>query len=402
MRCCIFAGLLLISVGSFSQEAKDKLSPRELTIPTSPLFDLMGQAPSQVARTADIKDFKVDWSFRNWKVSPNLAIEAQPIWELAYNRKGITKYQRATNFQRRLSSLDLSIGTVQTEQTDRRIGWAMKMNLYRQKDPLLLKGVYDDINASFDAEQLQLKEKEKELLKRLDTITRPDLLKTVRDELRQNDQQLASFYSRRNTAIQERAKTYVADNWNAGFVDVAFGKIYTYATDSAGSLGKLRVNRNTGSGVWVNFGFGIGKRGLISALVRTAFYEEDLNFTLHDEVNNTDETATAVAANRLYTFGVNLRYGGPIYSFFVEFLREAKSLKTPVDALNDAFTTPNGKVVVNSTVKWDIVQPYALNFGGDWRISRNVILNYGMRLVLNNNFKTTTFIPIANISCMMR
>jgi hypothetical protein len=402
MRCCIFAGLLLISVGSFSQEAKDKLSPRELTIPTSPLFDLMGQAPSQVARTADIKDFKVDWSFRNWKVSPNLAIEAQPIWELAYNRKGITKYQRATNFQRRLSSLDLSIGTVQTEQTDRRIGWAMKMNLYRQKDPLLLKGVYDDINASFDAEQLQLKEKEKELLKRLDTITRPDLLKTVRDELRQNDQQLASFYSRRNTAIQERAKTYVADNWNAGFVDVAFGKIYTYATDSAGSLGKLRVNRNTGSGVWVNFGFGIGKRGLISALVRTAFYEEELNFTLHDEVNNTDETATAVAANRLYTFGVNLRYGGPIYSFFVEFLREAKSLKTPVDALNDAFTTPNGKVVVNSTVKWDIVQPYALNFGGDWRISRNVILNYGMRLVLNNNFKTTTFIPIANISCMMR
>jgi hypothetical protein len=402
MRCCIFAGLLLISVGSFSQEAKDKLSPRELTIPTSPLFDLMGQAPSQVARTADIKDFKVDWSFRNWKVSPNLAIEAQPIWELAYNRKGITKYQRATNFQRRLSSLDLSIGTVQTEQTDRRIGWAMKMNLYRQKDPLLLKGVYDDINASFDAEQLQLKEKEKELLKRLDTITRPDLLKTVRDELRQNDQQLASFYSRRNTAIQERAKTYVADNWNAGFVDVAFGKIYTYATDSAGSLGKLRVNRNTGSGVWVNFGFGIGKRGLISALVRTAFYEEELNFTLHDEVNNTDETATAVAANRLYTFGVNLRYGGPIYSFFVEFLREAKSLKTPVDALNDAFTTPNGQVVVNSTVKWDIVQPYALNFGGDWRISRNVILNYGMRLVLNNNFKTTTFIPIANISCMMR
>ncbi|RYY90197.1 MAG: hypothetical protein EOO15_03655 [Chitinophagaceae bacterium] len=401
MRCRLLP-LLLLSLGAVAQDAKDKLSPRELTIPTSPLFDLMGQAPSQVARTADIRDFKVDWSFRNWKLSPNLAIEAQPVWEIAYNRKGIAKYQQAKPFARRLSTLDVAVGTVTNEQNDRRIGWSLKMNLYRQNDPLLLRGVYDDINEAFDAEFIQLNVKEKELMARLDTVTHPARLKALRDELRQNDQARGSFYYRRNTAIQERAKGYVTDNWNAAFVDIAFGKIYTYATDSAGSLGKLRVNRNSGSGLWLNFGVGIGKRGLLSGLVRSSFYEEELNFQLRDENTGTEETASAIAANRLYTFGVNMRYGGPVYSFFVEFLREAKSVKTPTDALSEAFTAPGGKVVVTSTVKWDIVQPYALNIGGDWRISRNVILNYGLRCVLDNNLKATSFIPIANISCMMR
>ncbi|RYY39742.1 MAG: hypothetical protein EOO08_08705 [Chitinophagaceae bacterium] len=401
MRCC-FLPLLLLSLGVAAQEEKDKLSPRELTIPTSPLFDLMGQAPSQVARTADIRDFKVDWSFRNWKLSPNLAIEAQPVWEIAYNRKGISKYQRAKPLARRLSTLDVSLGTVQNEQNDRRIGWALKMNLYRQHDPLLLKGVYDDINEAFDAELMQLRAKEKDLLARLDTALHPARLKALRDELRQNDQQLGSFYYRRNTAIQERAKGYVIEHWNSAFIDFAFGKIYTYGTDSTGSLGKLRVNRNTGSGAWLNFGVGIGKRGLLSGLVRSSFYEEELTFQLRDEATGNEEAVSAIAANRLYTFGVNMRYGGPIYSFFVEFLREAKSLKTPVQALNEAFTAPGGKVVVTSTVKWDVVQPYSLNIGGDWRISRNVILNYGLRCVFDNNLKATTFIPIANISCMMR
>ncbi|MES1224580.1 MAG: hypothetical protein ABUT20_54305, partial [Bacteroidota bacterium] len=123
-------------------DAAQKLSPRELTIPTSPLFDLMGVAPSQVARTADIKDFKVDWSFKNWRLNPNLAIQAQPVWELFYNRKKLDKYQAASSFQRMMASLDVSLGTVQNELSDRRIGGAVKMNLYKQKDPLLIKGLY--------------------------------------------------------------------------------------------------------------------------------------------------------------------------------------------------------------------------------------------------------------------
>ncbi|MFM2359897.1 MAG: hypothetical protein RLY16_1890, partial [Bacteroidota bacterium] len=87
---------------------------------------------------------------------------------------------------------------------------------------------------------------------------------------------------------------------------------------------------------------------------------------------------------------------------FAEFVREGKTTKTPFDALSSAFTTPTGKEIVAQSVKWDIVRPYTLAVGGDWRISRNVIVNYGVRVILDNNFKSQQIIPIANISCMMR
>ena len=399
----LFFMLAASGATTMAQDASTgKFAPRELAIPTSPLFDLMGAAPSQVARTADIKDFKVDWSLKNWKVNPNLAIQAQPIWELFYNRKNLSKYQQASNFQRMMASLDLSLGTALGERDERRIGGALKMNLYKQRDPLLTKGAYDEIQKMYDDEFLQLKQKEKEILLALDSIIKPSELAGKREELRNNDALLASFYSRRKDAIQNESLQYASNNWNAAYVDVAFGKIYSYSTDSAGSLRKLSLNRNTGNAFWLNFGFGVGKRGLISGLIRSSFYEEELTFTVRDEATGEENIQQAIAANKLFTFGINFRYGGPVFNFFGEFIREAKSLKTPIQALNDVLTLPDGKTVVTSTVKWDVVNPYIINFGGDWRISRNVILNYGMRCVLDKNFKTVSFLPIANISCMMR
>jgi hypothetical protein len=145
-------------------EPSQKISPREFAIPTSPLFDLMGVAPSQVARTSDIKDFKVDWSFKSWRLNPNLAIQAQPIWELFYNKKKIEKYQAAKYVARTLASLDVSVGTVQNEVGDRRIGNAIKMNLFKQKDPLLVKGAYEELQKTFEEELVKLKTNEQQLL----------------------------------------------------------------------------------------------------------------------------------------------------------------------------------------------------------------------------------------------
>ncbi|MGF2414742.1 hypothetical protein [Ferruginibacter sp.] len=389
---------------AFSQASTntEKPAPREFAIPTSPLFDLMGVAPSQVARTAEIKDFKVDWSFKNWRVNPNLAIQAQPFWEMFYNKKDVEKYQKANYLQRVFASLDLSVGTIQTEIEDRRIGGALKMSLYQQSDPLLIKGAYDDVQKTFAEELEQLKKNEKDLLAALDTIVKPSDLQKTRDALRQNDIQLATFYNRRNVAIQERAKQFVANNWNTAFVNIAFGKIYTYGTDSTGSLKNLKLNRNTGNGLWLNFGKGIGKRGLISGLVRTSFYEEEVTFNLKDDITGDETSASTVAANKLVSLGVNFRYGGPVFNFFAELIYEGKTVKTPIQAVNESFKAPTGKAIVTSTVKWDIVHPYTLNFGGDWRIGRNLVLNYGMRMLMDKNYKTVSFLPIANISCMMR
>src|SRR5688572_28523135 len=131
------AFFLSVSFMIYAQEEQSagRVTPKELTIPPSPVFDLMGVTSSQINRTSDIKDFKVDWSFKSWRLNPNLAIQSQPVWELLYNRKDLNKYQSASRFMRRLASLDISVGTVQDENSDRRIGFAAKMNLFRQKDP---------------------------------------------------------------------------------------------------------------------------------------------------------------------------------------------------------------------------------------------------------------------------
>lgn len=407
LRVIFFLLVLLTSNPSKAQlnlhnsETTEKLSPKEFTIPTAPLFDLMGVAPSLVAKSADIKDFKVDWSFKSWKLNPNLAIQSQPIWEAFYNRKSITKYQKASAFARMLTTLDVSVGTVQTENNDRRIGGALKINIYKQHDPLLQKNGYKEIEQSFAVELVTLKEEEKRLKKLLDSIIDQREVKKLQEALNENDQKIVTYYSRKNKAIQEKAKEFISKKWNSGYIDVAAGKIYTYNTDSAGSLRKLKLNRNTGSGAWLNYGFGLGKRLLLSGLLRTTFYQEELNFKLIDNLGN-ETDATSIADNRLFTAGVNLRYGGPIYNFFIEFIAEGKTLKTPLEALNATFTAPAGKTIASSSVKWDIVNPYVISFGGDWRVSRNVILNYGIRCEMDSKFKTKSFIPIANISCMMR
>ena len=128
--------ILLFFTASYFAKAQEagapnRVTPKEFAIPASPVFDVMGVTPSQINRTADIKDFKVDWSFKSWRLSPNLAIQSQPFWELFYNRKDLSKYQAASGFMRKLASVDLSVGSVQDENNDRRIGFAVKTNIFR-------------------------------------------------------------------------------------------------------------------------------------------------------------------------------------------------------------------------------------------------------------------------------
>lgn len=399
--------LLLFAARLIAQDAATdaktgRLSPKEFSIPVSPVFDLMGVTPSQINRTSDIKNFKVDWSFKSWRLNPNLAIQSQPFWELFYNRKDLSKYQSASGFMRKLASLDVSMGTVQNEESDRRIGLAAKLNLIKQKDPLMVRSMYEDIGVRFADEKKSLESRLKELQFKLDTIHNVLEKPGIRAEIKSTEEQLASLNSRRNTEINDRARVFIAEHWNAASLDIAFGRVYTYQSDSAGSLKKLRLNRNTGWGIWLNGALPLGKRWMLSGLVRTTWYEEELEFLLRNTQTLAEQSARAVAENKLYSAGMNLRYGGPLYSFFVEFLYEKKALKTPVQALKEVFTEPANMEVVSSSVKWNVVHPNSLSIGGDWRISQNVIINYGMRWILDVNGKSQAFIPVAGISCMMR
>jgi hypothetical protein len=400
---CFFFLNILQKVIAQDDTKAGRITPKELSIPPSPVFDLMGVTPSQINHTSDIKDFKVDWSFKSWRLNPNLAIQSQPVWEILYNRKELGKYQRASPFMHKLASLDVSIGSVQNEDNDRRIGFAIKMNLYKKKDPLLAKELYEDIALKYRNEKKELESQLKELQYRLDTIK--DILQkpVIRSQVKSTEEQILAIGSSRTAEVNARAKIFVEENWNASFLDVAGGKIYTYQTDSAGSLIKLRLNRNTGWGTWVNAGFGIGKKILISGLVRTTWYEEELNFIVKNKNTGEQLNQQAIAENTLYTVGLNMRYGGPVYNFFVEFFYEKKGLKTPLQALGEKFKVPAGDFeIVSSSVKWNVVHPNTISFGGDWRISRNLMLNYGMRCVFDAAWKFQTFTPIASIACMMR
>ena len=379
-----------------------RISPKELTIPASPVFDLMGVTPSQINRTSDIKDFKVDWSFKSWKLDPNLAIQSQPVWEILYNRKDLGKYQAASRFMRRLASLDISIGSVQDENNDRRIGAAAKLNVYRQKDPLMAKELYQDISEKYKAEKTEVEAQLKELEHQLDTT--PNILDKpgLRSQIKSLEDQYNTINSRRMGEINGRAKIFVDEYWNASSVDIAFGKVNSYKTDSTGSLTSLRLNRNTGAGAWINANLGMGKKFLLSALFRTSWYNEELEFLIRNVTTQEENSQKAVAKNTLFAMGMNLRYGSSIYTFFVELLYEKKGLNTAIKALSDAFKTPDNFEIVGSSVKWNIVHPNTLSFGGDWRISRSVIINYGMRCIFDSQWKFKTFTPLAAISCMMR
>jgi len=396
--------ILLSSISATAQDEQPagRITPKELSIPASPVFDMMGVTSSQINRTSDIKDFKVDWSFKSWKLSPNLAIQSQPVWELLYNRRDLEKYQAASPFMRRLASLDLSIGSVQDENDDRRIGFAAKINLIKQRDPLMAKELYAGISERFKAEKDDLEEQLKQLQYTLDTTTNILAKPEQRLLIQATTEQLLTLNSRRNEEINSRAKIFVAENWNASSLDIAFGKVYSYRTDSAGSMKSLRLNRNTAFSGWLNGSIGLGKRFLLSGLFRTSWYDEELEFLIRDVNTLEEDTRLAVAQNTLMTMGLNLRYGGPLYTFFIEFLLEKKGLKTPMEALSDVFKSPGGFEVVTNTVKWDVVHPNTISFGGDWRVSRSVILNYGMRCVFNDDWKFTVFTPVVTLACMMR
>jgi hypothetical protein len=406
LKRCAALWVLLVMVATVQAQDNDKagrVTPKELSIPASPVFDLMGVTPSQVTRTSDIKDFKVDWSFKSWKLSPNLAIQSQPFWEIFYNGKSLEKYQQASGFMRKLAAIDVSIGTVQNEEDDRRIGGAVKLNLLKQGDPLLATELYAGLAEKYNAEKEELQTQLRGLKQKLDTTQNIMDKPVLRNQVRETEDQLFSINKRRNEEINARAKIFIQENWNASWLDVAVGKVNTYASDSAGTLTSLRLNRNTAWGFWLNGGMGIGKRMLASALIRTSVYEEQVNFLLRDVQSGEETSQLAVADNQLWSLGFNLRYGGALYTFFTEFLYERRGLKTPLEALNKSFKTESAEQeIVEASVQWTTVHPYSINFGGDWRLGSNVILNYGMRCVFDKNWKMQTFLPIVSIACMMR
>ncbi len=368
--------LLLLGMGlarcMFAQnDAPNVAKATEFAIPVSPAFDLLAVNPSQILRPNNIREFKVDWSFRSWRLKPNLAIQAQPIWEIFYNRADLQAYQRTSPFLKTLSTLDFSAGTIEDDSQNRRVALAAKINLYRERDPL------SDIELfSVDTTFNRLQSSRLAMMVDLQLLSNRNNI-SMREKLR-CEQQLDSIQQEYNNLdklqkdnIQNLVVRYLRSNWNASHVDVAFGKIFAYANPQIDSL----ELRGQATAFWVSASKGLGRKVLITGLFKYIMQEKrgDLNFTN--------------ASGNIFSMGLGFRYGSPKFNFFTDFL----------------YSQGNAQfVMADPGLNLTQLSAYSITYGGDWRLSRNVMLSYGVRTDYTEKLQFKNIIPVANLACMMR
>jgi len=350
--------------GQQNANQDNRIRHTEFAIPVSPAFSMLNADPSIVTMPSTVRDFKVDWSFKTYRLSPNLCLEATPLWTLGYDRpqNGYKAYQKAGWFMRRLSSLNFSLGTIQLD-TNRQMAWAVKINLYTQKDFYATKEVFDignqDLAPMRDTAAAQLARLENE----------PDTSKTDGERFDRAykifmlEAQLQSVDQQMKDRTNFLRNIYMRRFWNSASVDFCVGKTYLYFSES---LDDMRLQQE-GIGAWITGGFGMGKKWFLSGLLK------QINFS-----------------NVEYSIqrGVNLRYGGLRFQFFVEGIAEDSRLKKTNPDTGDKFM--------------ELTKSLTMAYGGMFRIGSNVALSFGVRTIYDRQLVFKSLLPVANISCLMR
>lgn len=387
----------------------------EIAIPASPAFQMLDAGSSLVSSPGAIRDFKVDWSFKTYRLAPNLSIEAQPVWSIFYNRPTPEKYQNAGKFLQTLSTLNISAGSLDFNDSIRLFSYAGKITLYRKYDPLVSnKTSFQDLQEDFKAQQalmdsdfISLKRQfllassrdEKDSLERL-VYAKAD----ERDELRSNQKQ----------RMQQRLDELKGLYWNATSIDIAAGRSFSFNRFNSERIDSIKAEHRSNV-CWLNAGLGLGRKWLLTAQVRCEFLKVTLadssNTILTDSIFDFDgsflETIQrdSLSINFIngeewiFSYGLNIRYGSPRYNFFIEGFYTKNRVPT-FEEVN--WTLENGARKKKTSI---IKEEYIFAFGGEWKISNSVLLSYGIRCTLNEkekNLKLRQVIPIASISCLMR
>ena len=381
------------SAGSASRVAKST----EFAIPSSPAFNMLnGNTPSRIERYASLHDVKVDWSLTNgqagYTLSPGLGLEVQPVWMLFFDRAAAAKYRRAAPIVRTLSTLSLSAGTNGSNSRNW-LAWAAKINLYRQHDPLndpqFLKEVERASKVKKDSllkvvggqynQRHRLNKRDKDYKQQYEGLS--DTIETTLYNIRQAERE-------QGQRLVEAREQYVSEHWNASYLDFAFGRLLRYEqiktviaktyesptvpgqvdTVSFVTQNSLKLDQQ-GYGAWLSGGIGLGRHVMLSGMLRYAKKPSVLADTIGQQLS----------------FGTNFRYGSHRYNFFIETFYDQESYplsEAPGLTLERKF--------------------FALTVGGDWRISHNVMLSFGIRRMKDLDTGTFLLQPMININCMMR
>ncbi|PSR55886.1 hypothetical protein AHMF7605_21470 [Adhaeribacter arboris] len=341
----------LIIISAFTLRAQDNsksiAEATNFAVPSSPAFLLLDVNPTKVNKPGFARDFKFDWVFQGEGLAPNIAIEAQPIWLLFYDKTSLKNYQDQDWLPRTLSTLSVSLGTVEQENVSS-LAFAFKINLYREADPIMDNAYINKIAPVFSDKNLELRiaslEAKKERTGALDQSEQSEygLLILNRNTLDEKERE----------RIKEAQKQYIKDNWNATLVDIGYGRSYNYNNANFNNLDFI----SSGSGLWINACKGFGRRTLISGLLKY----------------------TDVARKEQYMGGINFRYGSSKVNFFAECVYE----NIPGEESKR-------------------VDRYTLAYGGDYRIQQNIALQFGVRTEYNKDFNLNQLRPVVNLNYIL-
>jgi hypothetical protein len=384
---------LLWSIAANAQQSESIPVPSgDFTIPAAPAYQLLDANASLVGRASVTRDFKVDWSLKSYRLAPNLALEMQPVWLMTYNKNNdVSRYRKAGYLMRTLTTLSASAGTLDGNDSTRFFSYALKLNLYRSHDPLLDEQLYNDYQSSYEiALNTQRAELDSMLRERKKMESTPE-----RDSLDANilrkENELYQFRKTFRDQLKQRQDEYRAKYWNASYVDIAWGRAFSFNPKLADRIDSLSLE-NTGNAVWINASFGIGRRWLISGMVRTINKQGLLRTSALDSLTGSPVITTAKKDLFDFATGLNIRYGSVRYSFFIEGFwtrnrNVAATMENGLDSGNDILVTEERLI---------------LAYGGDLRLGNNVLLNYGIRTTINKSLKFGGMVPIASVTCLMK
>ncbi|MBX7175816.1 MAG: hypothetical protein K1X68_03515, partial [Saprospiraceae bacterium] len=165
--------------------------------------------------------------------------------------------------------------------------------------------------------------------------------------------------------IRSAAASYQKKNWNSTNIECSVGQALSYRENSTDSINLISKTISA----WVAGCIGIGRKTLITSMIR---------FTSAKTFENKN--------SKIFSGGVNFRYGSHRFNYFTEFF---------ISDLNSTETTKLTRNGINT------ISRFNSSIGGEWKITRNVVLAYGIRLNFDPDFKLIRIIPSAGISCLM-
>ncbi|QJW90584.1 hypothetical protein HNV11_14935 [Spirosoma taeanense] len=388
-----------------SPVVKDSIAKAtNFSVPSSAAFNLLDVNPSKINRPGFAKDFKFDWVFNGTQISPNIAIEAQPIWLLFAKNKSYSEIEDFNIVERALYSLDLSLGTAQRKISEtagsmqtsqvQSLAFAAKLNLYSSKNPLYDDGFIKNYAPRFSEEEEKLETEKTRIegvlngLKKdsssfandinilkssipVDQLKLTQLLAQLAqltlaiqnhiNQFESIERKLNNIFDREVKATQAFVERYEKENWNSTIIDFGYGQVFNYSGDNIGNLQFF----DKGNAFWLSGVIRIGKK-------HTIFGQRVmLNFM-------TRYITTTKTPN--FTYGGNLRYGSKLINFFIE------GVQTNYTKIEPGATAENTTTIA---------------YGGDFKINNLFYVQLGIRTNYNKDFKLRDIIPLVNFNYLL-